>query len=98
MKKYKNYIIATGILVLGIVLGNMFSGGSSSSNEGEHDHVQDSETKIWTCSMHPQIRMKAPGKCPICGMELIPLEDANESSEAISSNEIVMTPEANHDR
>ena len=27
----------------------------------------------WTCSMHPQIRMPAPGKCPICGMDLVPV-------------------------
>jgi Cu(I)/Ag(I) efflux system membrane fusion protein len=29
---------------------------------------------IWTCSMHPQIRKTQPGKCPICGMTLIPLK------------------------
>ncbi len=28
---------------------------------------------IWTCSMHPQIRQMKPGKCPICGMDLIPV-------------------------
>ena len=27
---------------------------------------------IWTCSMHPQVRLPAPGKCPICEMPLIP--------------------------
>jgi Cu(I)/Ag(I) efflux system membrane fusion protein len=29
---------------------------------------------IWTCSMHPQIRQPDPGLCPICAMDLIPLE------------------------
>lgn len=28
--------------------------------------------QIWTCSMHPQIRLPKPGKCPICAMDLIP--------------------------
>lgn len=28
---------------------------------------------VWTCSMHPQIRLPQPGKCPICGMNLIPV-------------------------
>jgi Cu(I)/Ag(I) efflux system membrane fusion protein len=28
----------------------------------------------WTCSMHPQIRQPKPGKCPLCAMDLIPLE------------------------
>jgi RND family efflux transporter MFP subunit len=27
----------------------------------------------WTCSMHPQIRLPNPGRCPICGMQLIPV-------------------------
>jgi Cu(I)/Ag(I) efflux system membrane fusion protein len=28
---------------------------------------------VWTCSMHPQIRLPNPGSCPICGMQLIPV-------------------------
>ncbi|RMH05468.1 MAG: efflux RND transporter periplasmic adaptor subunit, partial [Planctomycetota bacterium] len=28
---------------------------------------------LWTCSMHPQIRLPEPGQCPICFMDLIPL-------------------------
>ena len=28
-------------------------------------------TGIWTCSMHPQVRLPRPGQCPICGMNLI---------------------------
>ncbi len=29
---------------------------------------------VWTCSMHPQIRMDHPGKCPLCGMDLVRLD------------------------
>ncbi len=29
---------------------------------------------FYTCSMHPQIMQDRPGKCPICGMDLIPVE------------------------
>jgi len=96
MKKYKNYIIGIGILIIGIILGNMFSGDNSkpSHNEEEHHYVQDSVTKLWTCSMHPQIRMKKPGKCPICGMTLIPVDVSGATDEKIESNEIVLTPEA----
>ena len=28
---------------------------------------------IYTCPMHPQVRLDAPGNCPICGMTLEPL-------------------------
>jgi len=27
--------------------------------------------KIYTCSMHPEVRSDKPGKCPKCGMTLI---------------------------
>src|SRR6476620_11660652 len=26
---------------------------------------------IYTCPMHPQIKMEKPGNCPICGMTLV---------------------------
>ncbi len=29
--------------------------------------------RVWTCSMHPQVRLPGPGKCPICEMKLIPI-------------------------
>lgn len=36
----------------------------------QHEH--EAQVEAWTCSMHPQIRLPKPGKCPICGMDLIP--------------------------
>lgn len=95
-QKYRNYLIAAGILIVGILIGNLFSGGDSETThkDGEHEYVQDPETQLWTCSMHPQIKMEKPGNCPICGMELIPLEESSSTSESIASNEIVMTEEA----
>ena len=61
------------ILILGIFLGWLFFHAPQSGNE-KHDHVAEAlKSKIWTCAMHPQIRMDKPGKCPICAMDLIPL-------------------------
>ena len=31
-----------------------------------------SEEITYTCPMHPEVRQKGPGKCPGCGMDLIP--------------------------
>lgn len=53
-----------------------------------HDLVQD-ESGVWTCSMHPQIRQDKPGKCPICGMDLIPLK-----KNVISGGDAVSDPDA----
>jgi Cu(I)/Ag(I) efflux system membrane fusion protein len=31
----------------------------------------------WQCPMHPQVIKDAPGDCPICGMKLVPIEEAS---------------------
>lgn len=40
----------------------------------------DSEA-IYTCPMHPEIKQKGPGNCPICGMALEPEEVSLEETE-----------------
>jgi hypothetical protein len=32
----------------------------------------DQEAKSWTCPMHPEVVQSEPGKCPKCGMKLVP--------------------------
>lgn len=36
--------------------------------------------EVWTCSMHPQIRLDRPGTCPICEMPLIPAGSSGPAS------------------
>ena len=36
------------------------------------------DDRMYTCPMHPQIRQKGPGSCPICGMALEPLTVTGE--------------------
>lgn len=61
-------------VVIGLFLGWVVFHSPAPIVEEDHNH-SDEETKseIWTCSMHPQIHMDRPGKCPICAMDLIPL-------------------------
>lgn len=97
MKTNKNtIIIILSALVIGLLLGWLIFGGSESSISEEHDHEHvaeevDGET-IWTCSMHPQIRQNEPGDCPLCGMDLIPLEE--EQNDEIDPAAISMSPTA----
>lgn len=68
------------ILVTGVFLGWIFF-HSSGSQTGKHEHLtEEAQGTVWTCSMHPHIRMEQPGKCPICGMDLIPLVQGGSSS------------------
>ena len=34
---------------------------------------KDSNIDYWTCTMHPSVHSKDPGKCPICSMDLVPV-------------------------
>src|SRR5258708_19658042 len=31
------------------------------------------DVDYWTCGMHPSVHSTTPGKCPICGMSLVPI-------------------------
>lgn len=89
-------IIALALLGTGILLGSfLFSGkgtaeesrpkekataeGSHAGSEEHLDHGHDATT--WTCAMHPQIKREEPGLCPICAMELTPLEETEWEPE-----------------
>ena len=87
----KNILIVAGTLVVGILLGWLFFGGSEEVAH-EHEMVEDAQETVWTCSMHPQIRATEPGKCPICGMDLIPLESSEvmENPNAVQMTEYAM--------
>lgn len=37
---------------------------------------EEGEIEYWTCTMHPSVRMKDPGTCPICGMDTVPVKAA----------------------
>jgi len=74
-------MLVTGLVALavGFTAGRLIFGGPSGKTGEEKVAVQE-ETGLyttWTCSMHPQIRQSEPGDCPICGMELIPLDEAD---------------------
>lgn len=93
--KNKKVLLIIGIaLILGGFIGWLVK--PSSGNHQENDasvHQEDKADEVWTCSMHPQIRLQEAGDCPICGMDLIPASTKRSSADA---NPMVheMTPEA----
>jgi hypothetical protein len=44
----------------------------SFAHEG-HGKKHHAATK-YTCTMHPEVIMDKPGKCPKCGMKLVPMK------------------------
>lgn len=87
--KLKQIGKTAGILLIGLFLGWLFFGGSTAEEATDIDqHVEETHTDeegniVYTCSMHPQIRQNEPGNCPICGMELIPVDQAEEQQETV---------------
>jgi len=89
--KSKISIIITSLLA-GLFAGWLLFHSSQKSGNSAVPLSGTSISPTWTCSMHPQIRMDQPGKCPICGMELIQLAQNNLS--AVDTDAIQLSNEA----
>ncbi|MFT4665013.1 MAG: Cu(I)/Ag(I) efflux system membrane fusion protein [Gammaproteobacteria bacterium] len=91
-------IIITAIIavVIGLGAGYLIFGNTADSASAMDTPEHNMEAsppgseEIWTCSMHPQVQQNEPGDCPLCGMDLIPLE-ANTSNDPLV---LEMTSEA----
>ena len=64
------------ILIISTITLTLFA--CSQEKQGDehksHEHAKDeSPATKYTCPMHPQIIQDGPGKCPLCGMTLVPL-------------------------
>lgn len=78
------YYIATmktkTLIALAVLSTSLFAapsilacGDAGCAGGGKTVSAKDAKNvKVWTCSMHPEIKKDKPGKCPICGMALIP--------------------------
>lgn len=82
------------ILLVGLLLGWLIFGGSATHEHNGEPAPTEEAAVIWTCSMHPQIKMDKPGKCPLCGMDLIPLKSSDSGDDAIDDDAIQMSKEA----
>ncbi len=89
------------IVLIAFVIGFLLRGWRVSSQlNSEHIHAAQDKEQIWTCSMHPQIRQPKPGKCPICFMDLVPVDSSGDvgareitfSQDALKLMEIQTTP------
>lgn len=73
---------------------------ADNSSEGAGKGVTPPSADVWTCSMHPQIRLPQAGTCPICSMPLVPASgssttgssmlDLSEHARAMASVETVL--------
>lgn len=69
--KLKKYLWLSLIAITLVIAGT----SCKHKKSGTHTHDTTEGKQLYTCSMHPQIIRDKPGKCPICGMDLIKKED-----------------------
>src|SRR5437762_3098212 len=72
----KLFMRKTALLV---TLAALLFGATSCSKEGSTG--KPNNVDYYTCTMHPSVHSKDPGKCPICSMDLVPVMK-KESGEA----------------
>lgn len=79
-------------LFFGILIGWFIFHPSRITEQVSVPKKEAVQLTIWTCAMHPQIRQTEPGKCPICGMDLVPVGQSGTSS--VDSDAIHLSNEA----
>jgi len=100
MSRNRIILLVAAMFVLGVVAWLAFR--SSPPHEHEFVPTMSAEGGVyWTCPMHPQVRLDAPGDCPICGMKLV--KRVQPSSEAAVDGEVLywydpMRPEVHFDK
>lgn len=63
------------MVAVAFALGFLIRGGGGPPvGETDEIHVHgEAGVEWWTCAMHPQIKLREQGQCPICFMDLIPM-------------------------
>ncbi len=85
-------LIALGLALVAFVGGRLTSKSATPAPSSSQASNPKPKASLWTCSMHPQIKMPKPGKCPLCGMNLIPLESSGDDEGG--EREISVSPYA----
>ncbi|MEK6223883.1 MAG: efflux RND transporter periplasmic adaptor subunit [Thermodesulfobacteriales bacterium] len=63
------------------------------TDEQEHEYrpvfTEEGEIDYWTCAMHPSVRLKEPGQCPICGMDTVEVwKKDNSQTKPVTQAEV----------
>lgn len=68
-----------GFLLAVLIPVGPFGSGAANGSGATTETAADGQ--LWTCGMHPQVIQDEPGQCPICGMNLVPLDGTAEAEE-----------------
>ncbi len=80
------------LLLVGIALtGGWLLGKRNTTAQG--DHSAERKILYYQSTMHPWVKSDKPGKCTVCGMELVPIYEGGSANESKASTRLVMLAE-----
>jgi len=91
----RSRVPVAAVVLLAMVLGYVFRGLVSAPPPPTRPVAQKSEreeAQVWTCSMHPEVRLPKPGQCPKCGMDLIPVR--SRGTMELGARTLTLSPAA----
>src|SRR6266568_3084051 len=71
-------------ITLLVTLVALLFGAASCMKKGASG--KPSNVDYWTCTMHPSVHSKDPGKCPICSMDLVPVMKKGGTEAKVSAS------------
>ena len=74
MKRYLNILLLLLVLI-------------TAAGCGEQGHEHAAGQTQYTCPMHPQIVQDAPGTCPVCNMDLVPVTSSGKDKAELMLSE-----------
>ena len=74
-------VLAFALLIAGASVAGCLVGRATYRPATAETTAPAPAQEVFTCSMHPQVRLDRPGKCPICEMPLIPADAAPSGVE-----------------
>ena len=70
------------IMILAVVLtAGIAATAQDSTKKSSTPHHKMTTAKKYTCTMHPEVVMDKPGKCPKCGMALVAMKTKKTSKK-----------------
>jgi Cu(I)/Ag(I) efflux system membrane fusion protein len=93
-RKTKHLRVAAIVMLLIAAAGSVAIFFAPRNNAG----IAGESAGTWTCSMHPQVRLPKPGKCPICSMPLIRAGTTGEQRDSAAAGSEPMLQLSEHAR
>lgn len=103
MKYIRHTVFA--VLTMLVLAGCGEEESSSGIGDEEHDHaalatsesgvqaeveIHPDGQQLYTCGMHPHIVQEEPGYCPICGMELVPVQQSASAEGVVAVDPVTI--------